>query len=298
MSTQITVPFVSQFRSQVEHLNQQDGSRLRGAVRLDSISGEKSFYEQLASTVATKRTSRHSDTPRVDSGHQRRMVLAADFEWSDLIDKQDKIRLLAEFNNPYAKAAAMAIGRAQDQEIITAALGNAYTGHDGTTSVGIGAANQIAVNFGGSNSGLTIGKLRQANYLLSANNNDTSEPWYIAGTARQKLDLLATTEVTSSDYNTVRALVNGEINSFLGFNFIWTEEFQNVASAFDSTNDINYIFAWRKSGLLLATGQEINIRMDELPTKSYSTQIYASATFGATRMQEGSVIQIACDRSP
>jgi hypothetical protein len=112
------------------------------------------------------------------------------------------------------------------------------------------------------------------------------------------MDLLSTTEVTSSDYNVVKALVNGEIDTFLGFKFIWTEEFQNVSTAYDSGTDINQIIAWRKSGLLLATGQEINIRMDELPTKSYSTQIYAAATFGATRMQEGSVVQIACDRSP
>ncbi len=301
MSTQISTAFIQQFSSLVDHLNQQEGSLIRGAVRNESIQAEKSFYEQLGPTVATKRTARHAPTVHTNSTHQRRMVTADTYDWSDLIDQPDRIATLADFDSPYAKSAAMAIGRAHDHAIITAALGTAYSGKDGTTSNSIGASNQIAVNFGGSNSGLTIAKLRRANYLLSANKNSTREPWYLVGGPKQKDDLLATTEVTSSDYNVVRALVNGEINSFLGFQFIWTPEIVDPLMegiSYVTSTDIATCFAFRKTGLLLATGKELDVRMSELPTMNYSTQIWASATFGATRMEEGSVISIACDQSP
>lgn len=302
MSVNITVPFVSQFRSQVEMLNQQQGSKLRGAVRNETLQGEKSFYEQLGATRAVRLTARHSDTPRVDSVHARRMVTSGQVVWSDLIDEQDKVALLAEFQNPYAVSAADAIGREMDVTLIDAALGTAYTGHDGTTATSIGSANTVAVNYvesgAAANSGLTIGKLRRANFLLADNDNSTNEPWYFVGTPKQKDDLLRTTETTSSDYNTVKALVNGEINTFLGFNFIWTTQFANSTLGYTAATDINTCFAFRKSGLLLATGKDITTNIEALPTKNYSTQVYVRANFGATRMQEGSVISVACDRSP
>jgi hypothetical protein len=301
MSTQITTAFIQQFSSVVDHLNQQDGSLLRSAVRNESIQGEKSFYDQLGPTIASKRTARHAPTVYTNSAHDRRMVTADTYDWSDLIDQPDRIATIADFDSPYAKSAAMAIGRAHDHAIIAAALGTAYKGKDGTSTATIGASNQIAVNFGGSSVGLTVAKLRRARYLLSANKNNPREQWYLVGGPKQQDDLLATTEVTSADYNSVRALVNGDVNTFLGFQFIWTPELVDPLMegiSYVSSTDIATCFAFRKTGLLLATGKELDVRMDTLPQMNYSTQIWASATFGATRMEEGSVVSIACDQSP
>lgn len=298
MSTQITVPMVSAYKSSVEMLLQQKGSVLRNAVRLESFTGEDCYFEQLGLATAVQRTSRHADTPRIDIPHARRKVVPKDYETADLIDQQDKLRLLAEFQNPYAMAQAMALGRSMDDDIIKAALGNALTGHTGSTSVGIGASNQIAVNYGGANIGLTIGKLIRAKYILDSNDNGFDEPRYIACHPQQISELLATTQITSSDYNSVKALVQGQVDTFMGFKFIVSTRFAALTETYSSSTDIYEIFAWRKNGLLLAVNNDITVKISERDDKSYATQVYSKGTWGATRMQEGSVVQISCDASP
>tara|TARA_Y100000034_G_C6771675_1_gene344295 strand:+ start:444 stop:659 length:216 start_codon:yes stop_codon:yes gene_type:complete len=66
MSVQITTAFVEQYKGNVEILVQQKGSRLRDAVSVETVTGKNAFFEQIGSTAARKRTSRHSDTPRMD----------------------------------------------------------------------------------------------------------------------------------------------------------------------------------------------------------------------------------------
>ena len=86
MSVQITNAFVEQYKGNVEHLVQQKGSRLRDCVSVESVTGKNAYFEQIGSTAAQVRTSRHSDTPRMDTPHSRRRVSLADYDWSDLID--------------------------------------------------------------------------------------------------------------------------------------------------------------------------------------------------------------------
>ncbi|NBX10268.1 MAG: hypothetical protein EBR05_10830, partial [Marivivens sp.] len=74
MSVQITTAFSQQFSSNVALLSQQRGSILRGAVREESVTGEKAFFDQVGSVAAVKRTSRHGDTPLVETPHSRRQV--------------------------------------------------------------------------------------------------------------------------------------------------------------------------------------------------------------------------------
>ncbi len=136
-------------------LSQQMGSLLRDAVDVESVNGEKAFFDQVGSTAAVKKTSRHADTPLVETPHTRRMVTMSDYEWADLIDDNDKVRLLIDPTSTYGKAAAAAMGRAMDDEIITAALGTAQTGKDGGTSTALPAGQKIAHG----SAGLTVAKL-------------------------------------------------------------------------------------------------------------------------------------------
>src|SRR5262245_62205782 len=133
MSVQITTAFVEAYKSNVYHLVQQKGSRLRRAVRVESVTGKNAFFEQIGQTAARQRTSRHSDTPRMDTPHLRRRVSLLDFDWADLIDQEDQVRLLIDPASPYAQAASWAMGRAMDDEIIRAADGVAFTGESGGT---------------------------------------------------------------------------------------------------------------------------------------------------------------------
>ena len=66
MSSQITTSFVEQYSSNVSLLSQQMGSKLRSSVDEESIVGKNAFFEQIDSTAAVLRTSRHGDTPQID----------------------------------------------------------------------------------------------------------------------------------------------------------------------------------------------------------------------------------------
>ena len=284
MSTQITTAFVNQFSSNVSMLSQQMGSLLRPAVDVESVTGEKAFFDQVGEAAAVARTSRHQDTPLVTTPHSRRQVSVTTFEWADLIDDSDKVRMLIDPTSSYARAAAAAIGRAMDDEIIDALGGDAKTGKDGSTTTSFPAGQKIAV--GGA--GLTIAKLVSAKKLLDANDVDPSVKRYIVVSPEQIEDLLNSTTVTSSDFNTVKALVQGDINTFVGFEFIVS----NRLKVDGSSNRLVYAFA--QDGIKLAVGKDVMARIEERADKSFSTQIYYCASFGSTRMEEDKVVEIAC----
>jgi len=284
MSTQITTAFVNQFSANIQMLSQQMGSLLRAAVDVESVNGEKAFFDQVGEAAAVLRTSRHADTPLIDTPHSRRMVTMSDYEYADLIDDQDKVRLLVDPTSTYSRAAAAAMGRAMDDVIISAALGTAQTGKDGATSTALPSAQKIAV----ASSGLTIAKLVSAKEILDSGNVDPSIPRHIVVSPKQVSDLLNNTTVTSSDYNTVKALAMGEINTFVGFQFHVSNRLNT-----DGSGD-RQVIAFASDGIKLAVGKEPAARIDERADKSYATQVYYCQSIGATRMEESKVVEIAC----
>jgi len=265
-------------------LSQQMGSLLRDKVRVESITGKNAFLDQVGSVTAVEKTSRHSDTPQIDTPHARRRISLSDYEFADLIDQQDKVRLLIDPTSSYAQAAAMAMGRAIDDVIITAALGTAYTGETGSTSTA--NANQIVHG----SAGLNIAKLRTAKQTLDLSDVDPSIPRYIIVSPKQISDLLNITEVTSSDFNTVKALANGEINTYLGFNFI-------VSNRLALSSTTRSCIAFAQDGIALGIGKDVNARIDERADKSYATQVYYCMSIGATRMEEDKVVEVQCTES-
>jgi hypothetical protein len=284
MSSQVTTAFVQQYSANVQMLSQQMGSLLRDKVRVESITGKNAFLDQVGSVTAVEKTSRHSDTPQIDTPHARRRISLSDYEFADLIDQQDKVRLLIDPTSSYAQAAAMAMGRAIDDVIITAALGTAYTGETGSTSTA--NANQIVH----ASAGLNIAKLRTAKQTLDLSDVDPSIPRYIIVSPKQISDLLNITEVTSADFNTVKALANGEINTYLGFNFI-------VSNRLSLSGTTRSCIAFAQDGLALGIGKDVNARIDERADKSYATQVYYCMSIGATRMEEDKVVEVQCTES-
>jgi len=289
MSTQITTAFVNQFSANVQLLSQQMGSLLRNAVDVESVNGEKAFFDQVGSAAAVLRTSRHADTPIVDTPHSRRMVTMSDYEYADLIDDQDKVRLLVDPTSTYSRAAAAAMGRAMDDVIISAALGNAKTGKDGSTTTAFDSNNTIGV--GSPAAGLTLAKLLEAKEILDAGNVDPSIPRYIVVAPKQISDLLGDTTVTSSDFNTVKALAQGELNQFVGFTFITSNRLGVDASSY------RRVIAFASDGIKVAIGKEPTARIDERADKSYATQVYYCQSVGATRMEEAKVVEVLCSEA-
>jgi len=284
MSTQITTAFVEQYKSNVFHLAQQKGSRLRDTVRSETITGKAHFFERIGSTAAEKRTSRHSDTPRMDTPHSRRKVTMDDYDWADLIDNEDKVRMLISPTSDYALAGAYAMGRAMDDAIISAATGTSYGGVSGGTTVPLPAGQKIV--HGGTN--LTIAKCLAAKKLLDAAEVDPDEQRFLICTADQISDFLNITEVKSSDYNTIKALAQGQIDTYLGFKFIRSERLGQ-----DATPN-RQVLAFTKSAIGLALGADITTKISERSDKNYATQVFLSMTIGATRIEDEKMVEIAC----
>jgi hypothetical protein len=285
MSSQITTAFVEQYSANIQMLSQQMGSLLRDAVRNESIVGKDAYFDQIGKVTAIKKTSRHSDTPQIDTPHSRRRCSLADYEFADLIDQQDKVRLLIDPTSSYAKAAAYAMGRAMDDVIIAAALGTANTGVAGGTAVTLPAGNITAVGTGGANT-MNIAKLALAKATLDIGDVDPSIKRHIIVSPTEISDLLNSTTVTSSDFNTVKALVHGEIDSFMGFKFHVSNRL--VDNAAGNTQCI----AFAEDGILLGIGKDVTARIDERSDKSYATQVYYCQTIGATRMEEAKVVSV------
>ncbi len=295
MSQQIETALVQTYRSNIEVQFQQKGSRLRDTVMTETQHAERDFYDRIGPTEAQKVTTRHGDTPLNETPHDRRAITLEDYDWADLIDRKDKLRMLADPTSSYTQNAVYAMGRAQDRAIIAAATGTAYTGKTGTTAVNFSAASEVAVDYvergTAANSNLTIGKLRRVKFLLDSKEAiEDGELVTAVVTASQIQSLLQTTEVTSDDYNTVKALVNGTIDTFLGFKFKRTELLVKTG------NNRECLF-YPKSGITLAVGQELTIEVDRLPGKRYSTQVYVCGNFGASRMWEEKVIRVKCDET-
>lgn len=285
MSSQITTAFVEQYSANIQMLSQQMGSLLRDAVRNESVTGKDAYFDQIGKVTAQLKVSRHSDTPQIDTPHSRRRVSLADYEFADLIDQQDKVRLLIDPTSSYAKAAAYAMGRAMDDVIIAAALGSANTGVSGGTAVPLPASNIVAVGTGGANT-MNIAKLAAAKQILDAGDVDPSIKRHIIVSPTEIQDLLNNTTVTSSDFNTVKALVQGEIDSFMGFKFHVSNRL--VDNGASNTQCI----AFAEDGILLGVGKDVTARIDERADKSYATQVYYCQTIGATRMEEAKVVSV------
>lgn len=294
MSNQITTAFVEQYKANVYHLTQQKGSKLRKAVRTEQVTGKNAYFEQLGSTSARQRTSRHSDTPRMDTPHARRRVSLNDYDWADLIDSEDQIRMLIDPTSPYAEAASMAMGRSIDDAIVAAADGTAYTGVDGGTPTSFDSNMIVDVQVvwpgvSAADTGLNVAKLIAASRLLGQNDVDPDEEKFLIVNARQISSLLKDEKLSSHDYNVVKPLVEGQVSKYMGFTIIPCNRI-----GVDSNSDDKVLF-WAKGGLLLGLGKDISTKITERPDKNYATQVFASMTIGATRMEESRVGYIECD---
>jgi hypothetical protein len=309
MSFQITEAFVNEFHSNVVHLSQQKGSKLQDKVRKETQGGESDFFDRIGAVDAQKKTGRHSDTTYMNTPHSRRKVTTSPYFFADIVDKEDKVRVLNSPESEYLIAALNALGRGKDDEIIAAALGDAWGGDKGQTQIPLPDSQKL-VAFDGSTTtgvGLNVDTLRMANFKFENAEVDEDLKKFFAINSYAKMSLLGQTAITSADYNSVKALVSGQVNEFMGFNFVSLERLPRSVSnvtytisngAFGAgTGTVTASksrcgFAWAQDGLLMSTAEEIMTKIDVLPTKHYSTQVYARMNIGATRMEEVKVLEV------
>lgn len=306
-SFQITEAFVQQYSDNFYELGQQFCSRFQPYVDVvEGIVGQSKSAERVGKTDAYDIQSRHADTKYVETPHSRRWIDLADKGWADLVDELDQVRLLADPTSEYVRLGVQALNRAKDDVIYAAARGSART-NTGTTA--LPAGQKIAE--GGT--GLTLAKLLSTKEILDSNEVEDDASYDTVGqyatqrsdsgnaqggaamtskrvivcSAKQLTNLYGTTEIKSVDYNSVKALAQGAVDTFLGFKFIRSERLAKSGTT-------RFACAWSKKVIRLGIGKDIVSSVDKLPTKNMSVQVYARMSIGAVRVEDEGVVEIGC----
>jgi hypothetical protein len=279
-----TTAFVKQYQDSITLLAQQLDSRLRSAVVVDTNwTGEEKYYDQYNTDSMVELTTRYQDTPVQAPDHQRRRVTPSYFVSNTLEDPFEALQMLVDPKSAYMQAKMASANRKIDEVIIAALGGTAYTGKTGSTGTSLASTNKVLVQ----GAGLTKEKILEAKKILDEFEVDRDDRFLVCS-AEQFEDVLNSTEASSSDFNTVRALVQGEIDTWIGFKFLHSEQLE-----VDSSSN-RLVYAYQRKGILLAIQKNPEGRVDERPDKNYAWQVYMKLALGSTRLEENRVVQIAC----
>lgn len=304
MSVEIPVSFVDQFKANILLLSQRKQALLQECCRMETMTGDTMYVERIGATAMLPITTRHADTPSVTTPHSRRKLTVADYNWCDYIDKADKLKMLIDPQSTYSQNALMAANRTKDDVIITALGGAAYGGHTGGTTINnydVGECRLVdsdgsIVTAGSDHSdttetALTIAKLLTCKQLLDDADIDPARQRYFVTNPYNINQLLNTTEVKSSDYNTVRALAMGQIDTYMGFKFIMHTGLSADGTDTGATNS----YAFAQGAIVLSVSMEPIVRITERADKNYSIQVYVQMSLGATRVEGPAVVEINLD---
>lgn len=284
MSITIPVSHVEQFSSNVHMLAEQQTSRLRQTVRMVDVTGESWAVERLGGIDAPNTvTTLHGDTPLNNTPHTRRWGFISDYDVADLLDKQSQVKLLIDPESRYTRRHAGTMGRGVDDSIIAALGGVAKQGKNGATDVALPAAQ----NIGAASVGMTVNKVLEAKERLDSAEVDEFIPRFMVASAKQITNMLNDTKVTSKDYNTVQALVEGKINDFLGFHWVRSERLPLVSTT-------RSCYAYAMDGVELGIADEPSSIAAPRPDKRHAMQIYTFGSWGATRVEDEMVIEVDC----
>jgi hypothetical protein len=299
MLTQLPEHYQIDFGDNWEHLVQQKESRLEGKCQRVTVKGKERTFSQLGKGRMRLITTRNGKTVPSDSEMAKRWLRPKGYDEVTFIDEFDKVALgeLPTPESEHVQQHAMAAKRTMDQVLIDALEGTAYIGEDGTDAVDLGAGQKVAVDYvqsgAAANSGLTLAKMARMKYILDKNEVD-KEGRYFIHTAKQLNDLLVNViEIKSSDYNNVKALVDGEVNKFMGFEFVMTELLTLVVAT-----DVRTCIAYQKDGVALGIGAEKSVKISIRDDLNETIQIRSKMMLGACRKEEERVVLVYCDESP
>ena len=285
----------TQYKDNVEHLLNNEGSILRPHVMEQPIEGERaSIVDQYGVRRGREDTERNGDTPTGTTPRDRRWIFPRTFDWGELLDRKDKLRTVLDPTQPIVTGAAWGLGENIDYDlIIPAFFGDAKVGKEAETIEQFDTANfQVGVQTGSSPAadvGMNKKKIQVARKLLrKAKNKFKREKPVLAITAEQEDNLLDELQLTSADFVSGRPIETGELGRILGVQLVMIEDLEVDSNGFRRCP------MWLPSGIQLGIEEEIFIEIERRGDKKFNVQVYAALTMGATRTQQGKVVEILC----
>lgn len=287
--TQSTV-YAQAYARNIMQLAQQKYSKLLQACYVKSNVKGKTFYQdQIGAWAMDVKSGRNVQTPNNDPILARRMATMVDYHDARLLDRGDELRMLSDPRSAYTIAAAQSLGRKIDAVIGAALVGTAYYGETGASSITLGTDAISGIShIAGTPATLTFARVRAAKKILDKEEVEMEERFFITNPEGLE-DLLGETAATSSDYNAVKALIRGEIDTWMGFKWI-------TSTQMPVTGTVTTCAAFQRYGICAAMGQEPTVRTDERTDLSYSWQIYYELNIAAVRLEEARVVKVdVCD---
>jgi len=251
MATQISNVFIAQFDADVKQAYQAM-RRLAGVTREKrGVVGSTHNFPYIGKGLAQKRIPQSDVTP-MNVGYTQNTAILEDYtapEYTDIFNQQ---KVNFDDRAELVKVVAGAIGRAMDQIVIDAAIAGANS-------------TEVAVSVGAADSSLNVAKLRSASKLMNQNGVPSSDRHMIVNSAALE-GLLGDEEATSGDYNTIRLLVNGSIDSYMGFQFHIMAD--NTEGGLPIVTTSRKCLALHSEALGLAIGMDMTTKIDWVAEKT------------------------------
>lgn len=275
MSKNLSAVAQQEFDSLVHHLYQADG-KLRNTVTLRSgVVGDIYKFRTMGKGLANQKASQADVTP-MDVTHTLVNCVLENWNAPEYTDIFDQAEVNFDEKSQLAKSIAMALRRREDQLVIDAL--------DASTPTAT-----VATSVGGAGTGMNLDKLLAAGEELDEN-GVPEEGRYLVLSTRSKWSLLNTTTVTSSDYNTVKALVNGQLDTYCGFKFIWVEPSRSEGGLTVAANVFDG-YAYHMDAVGLAVGIDMKTEINYVAQK---TSWLCNGIFkaGATAIDETGIVKV------
>ena len=288
--------WIDTYEANLRHELQQQDSKLANAVMNGVFAGEKRRFTFTGKSKMHEVITRLEKTKWQDVEFYSRWIFQRTFTDAWILDRNEDIKkMLTDPQSDRLMSAVYAARRQKDQVIIEAFDKAAKTGKNAETSVNFDASKQeLGVMFGGnSNSGLTMKKLHEIRARMDeveVNPNDTQ---YFVVSPRVLQKFLETErEVTgSTDYNTIKALYEGQISHFMGFEFI-------KSNMLPVNDGVRSCFAWCKSAMQLAVSTDIHL-LGPVPHPEYNMNnaFEVEMACDAVRLYDECVFRVQCEET-
>jgi len=286
---------VKMYTANVKSALNKEGGILTPTVSRATYRGEKSQVVNFIGKVEfIERDTPYGDTKVTELEHTQVWITGKEYDCAVFVDRLDTLKMIYDPTSPYVERFREAAARKMDEIIMKAFFADRKVGKDGTETSAFGSNNTVV--HGGT--GLTVAKLRALRKLIKKRHvNVRSVRPYIAVTSEEVDDLLGEVAVTSSDYNAVKPLVDGEVTNFMGFNFV---PFENDGSdldgkgipTFQDSGTVRQLPVWVPDGMHYGDWDALTIIISPRPDKNNIKQIHGTFTGGATRLEEGKVFQV------
>jgi hypothetical protein len=277
MSVSLSNAFVTLFDAEVKQAYQAK-AMLVGAVRARrGVEGSSVKFPKVGRGVATPRISQTDVTP-LNVGFSQVTLTLSDWNAAEYSDIFSQAKVNFDERQELVQVVANAMGRRQDQLILDALAGS-------------GTSLTVSNDIGGSDTNLNVAKLREAKRLLDKGNVPMDGRNIIVH-ANGLSSLLSETSVTSSDFNTVKALVQGEINTFLGFKFHVLGDRSEGGLAIDGSLD-RTCFAFHSQSIGYGEGLGMRTEINYIPEKT-SWLVNEVFSAGAVAIDAEGIVSITC----